>query len=69
MLLALMIVVTCCITKLFHMVRNMQPPGNQGALMEPNRTIHHQNALRTAWEPTPRRYGAVERTRKKLTRN
>ena len=47
----------------------MQPPGNQGALMEPNRTIHHQNALRTAWEPTPRRYGAVERTRKKLTRN
>ena len=37
--------------------------------MEPNRTIHHQNALRTAWEPTPRRYGAVERTRKKLTRN
>ena len=30
--------------------------------MEPNRTIHHQNALRTAREPTPRRNGVVERT-------
>ena len=33
----------------------MQPPGNQGALTEPNTTIHHQNALGTAREPYPRR--------------
>ena len=57
-----MIVVTCCIIKLLHMVRNMQPPGNQGALTEPNTTIHHQNALGTARERYPRRNGAMERT-------
>ena len=57
-----MIVVTCCIIKLLHMVRNMQPPANQGALTEPTRTIHDQNASGTAREPTPRRNGAVEMT-------
>ena len=40
----------------------MQPPGNQGALTEPNTTIHHQNALGTAREPYPRRNGNMERT-------
>ena len=40
----------------------MQAPGNQGAVTEPTRSIHDQNALETAREPTPRRSGAVERT-------
>ena len=40
----------------------MQPPANQGALTEPTRTIHDQNASGTAREPTPRRNGAVEMT-------
>ena len=44
------------------MVRNMQAPANQGALTEPTRTIHDQNASGTAREPTPRHNGAVEMT-------
>ena len=40
----------------------MQAPGNQGAVTEPTRSIHDQNALETAREPTLRRSGAVERT-------
>ena len=58
----LMVVVTCCIIKLLHMVRNMQPPANQGASTEPTRTIHDQNALGTARKLTLRHSGAVERT-------
>ena len=57
-----MIVVTCVIIKLLHTVRNIQPSGNQGAITEPTRTIHDQNALETAREPTPRRGRATERT-------
>ena len=40
----------------------MQAPGNQGAVTEPTRSIHDQNALETARELTLRRSGAVERT-------
>ena len=58
----LMVVVTCCTIKLLHMVRDMQAPGNQGTSTEPTRTIHDQNALGTAREPTLRHSGAVERT-------
>ena len=47
------------------MVRNMQVPGNQGAVKNPTRTIHDRNALGTAREPTPRRSGAVERTERR----
>ena len=57
----LMVVVTCCIIKLLHMVRDMRTSGNQGATTEPTRTIHDQNALGTAREPTLRHSGAVER--------
>ena len=57
----LMVVVTCCIIKLLHMVRDMRTPGNQGATTEPTRTTHDQNALGTAREPTLRHSGAVER--------
>ena len=56
-----MIVLTCCIIKLLHMVRNMQAPGNQGAITETARTVPDYNALKTAREPTPRRSGALER--------
>ena len=58
----LMVVVTCCIVKLLHMVRKMQAPGNQGPFTEPTRTIHDQSVLGTAKESIPRRSGAVERT-------
>ena len=58
----LMVVVTCCIMKLLLMVRNMQTPGNQGAVTELTRTIHDQSVLETAGEPTAGRSGAVERT-------
>ena len=57
----LMVVVTCCIVKLLHMVRNMQAPGNQGPFTEPTRTIHDQSVLGTAREPTTRRSGAVKK--------
>ena len=58
----LVVVVTCYVIKLHHMVRNMEAPGNQGAVTEPTRSIHDQNALETAREPTPRRGRATERT-------
>ena len=58
----LVVVVTCYVIKLHHMVRNMQAPWNQGAVTEPTRSIHDQNALETARELTLRRSGAVERT-------
>ena len=58
----LMVVVTCCIIELLHMVRKMQAPGNQGPFTEPTRTIHDQSVLGTAKEPTARRSGPLERT-------
>ena len=58
----LMVLVTCCIIELLHMVRNIQAPGNQGPFTEPTRTIHDQSVLGKAREPTARRSGAVERT-------
>ena len=58
----LMVVVTCCIIKLLHMVRNMRIPWNQGAVTQPNRTIHDQNVLGTARESTLRRGRVVEST-------
>ena len=57
-----MVVVTCCIIKLLCMVRNMQAPGNQGAITELTRTIHVQSVLGTAREPTARRSGDEEMT-------
>ena len=54
-----MVVVTCCIIKLLHTVRNVQAP--EGAITEPTRTIYDQSVLGTAREPTPRRSRAVER--------
>ena len=49
----IMVVITCCIIKLLHVVR---------ASTEPTRTIHDQSVLGTAREPTPGRSGVVERT-------
>ena len=57
----LMVVITCCIIKLLHMVRNMRTPGNQGPFTEPTKTIHDQSVLGTAREPTTRRSGAVKK--------
>ena len=57
-----MVVVTCCIIKLLCMVRNMQAPGNQGAITELTRTIHVQSVLGTARKPTARRSGDEEMT-------
>ncbi|PFX20572.1 hypothetical protein AWC38_SpisGene14977 [Stylophora pistillata] len=53
--LILMVVATCYIIKLYHMVRNMQAPGNQRAVMEPTRMNHGQSVSGIAREPTARR--------------
>ena len=58
----LMVVITCCIIKLLHMVRNMQAPRNPEVVTELTRTNHDQCVPEIAREPAARRSRAVERT-------